>query len=72
MAESQSEIVGAICLAVSVFAASLVPWLLLVDSEHLTPAWLRAAVLVAYVHLVLTAAAVLFLFSLSAPKGAVR
>ncbi|WP_432164919.1 hypothetical protein [Streptomyces sp. bgisy031] len=34
---------AAICLSVSAYAAGLVPFLLLVDAEHLTPRWLRNA-----------------------------
>ncbi|MFH9072743.1 hypothetical protein [Streptomyces alboflavus] len=71
--ESPSEIAAAICLAVSVFAASLVPWLLLVNAECLVPAWLRAtpaAAREAYARAALSAAALLLI--LTAPKGAVR
>jgi hypothetical protein len=45
------------CLAVGIYAASLVPFLLLVDADHLTPAWLRAA----GARLALTLAALLML-----------
>ena len=31
-----------VCLATSIYAASLVPFLLLIDADHFTPAWLRA------------------------------
>jgi hypothetical protein len=36
-----SEVAACIFLAVGVFGASLVPWLLLVDAEHLTPRFVR-------------------------------
>ncbi|MFF9894913.1 hypothetical protein [Streptomyces longispororuber] len=71
--ESTRDVLAAVSLAVGVVGTSLVPWLLLVDAEHLTPAWLRAtpaAAREAYDAAALSAAVLLLL--LSAPKGATR
>ncbi|MFD5697512.1 hypothetical protein [Streptomyces lasiicapitis] len=73
MHESASDIAAAICLAISAFAASLVPWLWWVNAEHLLPAWVRAtpaAIRAAVEQAPLTFAATLLL--LSAPEGAAR
>ncbi|MGW6481267.1 hypothetical protein ACWGDS_25800 [Streptomyces sp. NPDC055059] len=64
---------AAICLSVSAYAASLVPFLLLVDAEHLTPRVVReapASARAAVERAALTTAALLLL--LSALKGARR
>ncbi|WP_406338211.1 hypothetical protein OG987_13190 [Streptomyces sp. NBC_01620] len=47
------NVLAVLCLAIAVYAASLVPFLLLVDADRLTPACLR--------RLPLTAAALLLL-----------
>lgn len=64
---------AAICLGVSAYAAGLVPFLLLVNAEHLTPRCLREAPAYARAAIqraaLVTAALVLLL---SAPKGATR
>lgn len=36
-----SDVVAAVLLAIAVFGASLVPFFLFVEAEHLTPAWVR-------------------------------
>ena len=46
-------VLAMVCLATAIYAASMVPFLLLVDADHLTPACLR--------RLPLTAAALLLL-----------
>ncbi|WP_327246587.1 hypothetical protein [Streptomyces sp. NBC_01320] len=50
------NVLAVVCLAIAVYAASLVPFLLLVDADRLTPACLR--------RLPLTAAALLLLLLL--------
>jgi hypothetical protein len=40
---SPSEWAAYVSLAIGIYAASLIPFLLLVDAEHLTPRWLREA-----------------------------
>ena len=53
-------VLAVVCLATSIYAASLVPFLLLVNAEHLTPAWLRR--IPAHLHaLPLTVAALLLI-----------
>ncbi|MEV3857788.1 hypothetical protein AB0J38_26115 [Streptomyces sp. NPDC050095] len=64
---------AAICLAVSAYAASLVPFFLLVDAEHLLPRSVRtapAAARAAVERAALTVAALLLI--LTAPTGATR
>ncbi|MFB7711645.1 hypothetical protein [Streptomyces sp. NPDC056105] len=64
---------AAICLGISAYAAGLVPFLLLVDAEHLTPRVVReapASARAAVQRAALTTAALVLL--LSAPKGAIR
>ncbi|MFJ9037411.1 hypothetical protein ACIRF8_12590 [Streptomyces sp. NPDC102406] len=63
---------AAVCLAASAYAASLVPFFLLVDAEHLMPRALREAPATARAaaeRAALTAAALLLL---TAPTGAHR
>jgi hypothetical protein len=70
---SAQEWTAAFLLAVSLFAGSLVPFLLLVDADHLTPRWLRNAPAAsgrAIREAALTAAALLLL--LTAPSGGTR
>jgi Flp pilus assembly protein protease CpaA len=70
MHESSTDVLACVLLAISLFAASLVPWLLLVNAEHLTPAWMRELPAKASElrrDAALSAAALLLL--LSAPKG---
>ncbi|WP_055696544.1 hypothetical protein [Streptomyces silaceus] len=76
------DVLACVSLAVGVFGASLVPFLLLVDAEHLTPRWLRESTVLE--RAALTAAnavdrarlaavkALLLLLRLSTTKGAVR
>lgn len=47
------SVAAVVCLAVALYAASMVPFLLLVGADHLTPAFVR--------RLPLTAAAVLLI-----------
>ncbi|UDM00031.1 hypothetical protein [Streptomyces longhuiensis] len=64
---------AAICLGISAYAAGLVPFLLLVDAEHLTPRVVREALAsarAAVQRAALSTAALVLL--LSAPKGALR
>jgi hypothetical protein len=67
---SAQDWAAAFLLAVSLFAGSLVPFLLLVDADHLTPRWLRGVPAMARRsarEAALTAAALLLL--LSAPEA---
>jgi hypothetical protein len=64
---------AAICLATSAYAASLVPFFLLVDAEHLVPHAVREApetARAAAERAALTATALLLI--LTAPTGATR
>jgi hypothetical protein len=38
---SGAEVAACVSLAIGLFSASLVPFFLLVEAEHLTPRWLR-------------------------------
>lgn len=80
--ESPDEIAACVSLATGVFAASLVPFFLLVEAEHLTPRWLRESTAPERAVLAVANAAdrarlavldaLLFLLRLAAPKGATR
>lgn len=70
---SPSDVLACVLISVSLFAAGLVPWLLLVNAEHLLPRVVReapAACRVAAESAGLSAAALLLL--LTAPTGATR
>lgn len=73
MHESTADVLACVLIAVALFAAGLVPWLLLVDAEHLLPRVVREAPAVcraAAESAGLSAAALLLL--LTAPTGATR
>jgi hypothetical protein len=68
---SASDVVAAVFLAVALFAGSLVPWLLLVNAEHLLPRAVRelpAKATEMRRDAALSGAALLLI--LTAPKGA--
>jgi hypothetical protein len=41
MHETRSDVIVCVALAVALFSASLIPWLLLVNAEHLCPRRVR-------------------------------
>lgn len=78
--ESPSEIAACVSLAVGIFGASLVPFFLLVEAEHLTPRWLREPAARAWLSLLLAwdrarlavVTALLTLLRSNSSKGDVR
>lgn len=81
--ESPDEIAACVSVSVGIFGASLVPFFLLVEAEHLTPRWLRESDVPQRVGLAVANAAdrarlaavqalLAFLLRFSAPKGVAR
>lgn len=81
--ESASDVIACVSLATGIFSASLVPFFLLVEAEHLVPRRLREsdvpkraalAVLLAWdrARLAVVEALLAGLLRLSAPKGVAR
>jgi hypothetical protein len=41
MRESAADVIACVSASIALFSASLIPWLLLVEAEHLTPRCVR-------------------------------